>query len=224
MSTDLLVYIIQTSILLGSEQPEIPDDGKLRLYAMRFCPFAHRVHLALYAKNIPHHVINIDLTNKPEWYSKVNPNGKVPSLHLVNEPGKPFLYESLVLAEYLDDKYPEPALYPNDPLEKAQAKLLIEKLAAVFGSHYRLVYDPSLEKIDQTFDEFHNHLDVFETELKNKNTLYFGGEKPNIVDYALWPWAERFHIIEAIYGDKYKLNETNYPLLVKQTHILYKNS
>jgi len=75
----------------GTDQPIPPNDGQLRLYSMRFCPFAHRAHLVLNVKNIPYHVFYINLSEKPEWYSKVNPNGKVPALHLINEPSQPFL-------------------------------------------------------------------------------------------------------------------------------------
>lgn len=182
---------------------------------MRFCPFAQRVHHALDSKNVPYHVIHINLTDKPEWYATVNPNGKVPALQLVNEPEQPFLYESLVVCEYLDEKYPEPALYPKDPLEKAQAKLLIEKFAAIAGPFYRLVYDSALANVDQTLDEFYGHLNVIEAELKQRNSSYFGGETPNIIDYAIWPWGERFHLVGEIHADKYKLNEDNYPYLVK---------
>lgn len=193
---------------------------------MRFCPFAQRVHHALDAKKVPHHVVNINLSSKPEWYSQVNPNGKVPALQLVDEPNEPFLYESLVVCEYLDEKYPEPPLYPRGPLQRAQAKLLIEKLAAVAGPFYRLVYQPALENVDTALDEFHAHLDAFEAELKERNSTYFGGTQPNIIDYALWPWCERFGVVGSIFTDKYKFNEDNYPFLVStkasrsSTHIL----
>lgn len=65
---------------------------------MRFCPYAQRVHLVLEAKGIPYHTININLTEKPDWLFEANPLGKVPALELVNEPGNPFLAESLIIA------------------------------------------------------------------------------------------------------------------------------
>lgn len=183
---------------------------------MRFCPFAQRVHHALDAKNVPYHVININLSSKPEWYAQINPNGKVPAVQMTNEPNQPILYESLVICEYLDEKYPEPALYPRDPLAKAQAKLLVEKLASITGPFYRLVYDTSLENVDQAIVEFHSKLNDAENELKAKGSAYFGGDQPNIIDFALWPWFERFGLISVIHGDKCNLNETNYPVLVSE--------
>lgn len=198
----------------GSEQPQIPDDGQLRLYSMRFCPFAHRVHLALNAKNVPYHVVYINLSEKPEWYTKVNPNGKVPALQLLNEPDQPFLTESLLICEYLDEKYPGVTLYPKDPLAKVQAKLFIERFNPLAGTFYRLMYDPELKEVEKSLEEFHRVLDEFEEELKTRNTTYFGGDELNIIDYGIWPWFERFGGLAAVYGDKYKFNEENYPKLV----------
>lgn len=45
---------------------------------MKFCPFAQRVHLVLDAKKIPYNICWINLTEKPEWLSKVSALLKVP--------------------------------------------------------------------------------------------------------------------------------------------------
>lgn len=81
---------------------------------MRFCPYAHRVHLVLDAKKIPYHSIFINLNDKPEWLTEYSPLGKVPALQLITADGKPALIESLIIAEYLDEMYPEPRLFPKD--------------------------------------------------------------------------------------------------------------
>jgi len=74
---------------------------------MRFCPYAQRAHLVLNAKNVPYHTVNINLTEKPEWLVDFSPLLKVPALQLVEEKDQPSLIESLIISEYLDDKYPE---------------------------------------------------------------------------------------------------------------------
>lgn len=99
-------YLLGFSINLfcqGSQIPKFPEDGKLRLYSMRFCPFAQRSHLVLEAKNIPYHTANINLKEKPEWLVQKSPLGKVPALEIPSEKGDP-LIESLIIADYLDDK------------------------------------------------------------------------------------------------------------------------
>lgn len=201
-------------LFLGSSQPSLPHDGQLHLFSMRFCPFAHRVHLVLNAKKIPYHVVYINLTEKPEWYSKINPNGKVPALQLTNEPNHPFLVESLVIAEYLDEKYPEVKLYPTDPLEKAQTKLWIERFGPIPGTLYRLVYNTnSDEENESLLNTLNSELASFETELAKRNTPYFAGATAGIFDYAIWPWFERMGVLSSIVGDKYNFDE-QFPKLV----------
>lgn len=173
---------------------------------MRFCPFAHRAHLVLNVKNIPYHVFYINLSEKPEWYSKVNPNGKVPALQLVNEPNRPFLVESMVICEYLDEKYPDIKLYPTDPLAKAETKLWIDRFGAIAGAFYRLVYEKnSAEVKDKLLMELVTGLSAYEEELTKRGSKYFGGDKPNILDYGIWPWFERFGTLAAVVGDVFDL-------------------
>lgn len=62
----------------GSEQPP-KEQGKLRLYSMEYCPYAHRARLILRAKAVPHDIVNINLLNKPDWYLKVHPEGSFTS-------------------------------------------------------------------------------------------------------------------------------------------------
>ncbi|XP_055416086.1 uncharacterized protein LOC129636607 isoform X9 [Bubalus kerabau] len=64
----------------GSAPPGPVPEGLIRVYSMRFCPYAKRTLLVLRAKGIRHEVININLKNKPEWFFKKNPLGLVPVL------------------------------------------------------------------------------------------------------------------------------------------------
>lgn len=67
-------FVIFTFSLGSQEPPRV--EGLLRLYSMKFCPFAQRARLVLNAKGIPHDVVNINLMDKPEWYFKIHPEGK----------------------------------------------------------------------------------------------------------------------------------------------------
>ena len=180
---------------------------------MRFCPYAQRGHLTLNAKNIPYHTININLTDKPEWYQEVSPLGKVPSLELVNEPGTPSLIESMVIMEYLDEKYPQKPLFPKDPLAKAQDKIWIERFNQVTAAFYRIATKP--QEADQALKDLSVALDLFENELKRRGTPLFGGEASNVLDYAIWPWFERTELVKKWVGeDKFQFDKSRYPTLV----------
>ena len=74
---------ISVYLIIGSPKPVFPnDDHKLRFYAMKYCPYAHRIQLVLDFKDIPYHTIHINLTLKPEWLTDVSPLGKVPALEI----------------------------------------------------------------------------------------------------------------------------------------------
>lgn len=212
-----MIYINFLSTIQGSEQPTPPNDNQLRLYSMRFCPYAYRAHLVLNRKNIPYHVFYIDTTAKPQWYiDSVNPSGKVPTLQLINENNHPFIFESLVICEYLDEKFPEIKLYPSDPLEKAQTKLWIERFGSISGAFYRIVFEKNGDDVkEKLLGDLIAGLGDYEKELQKRGTKYFGGDSPNIFDYAIWPWFERFGVLSSVVGDKFKLDDSTFPNLVR---------
>jgi glutathione S-transferase len=96
-------------------------DG-LTLYDAHGSPCARRVRAVLLEKGLEWTTRLVDLTRmeqkRPE-YLRLNPNGVVPTLvH-----GARVLYESNVITEYVDDVFPGPRLYPEDPWARAQAKM-----------------------------------------------------------------------------------------------------
>ena len=68
-------------------------------------------------------MVHVHLKNKPDWFLQKNPDGKkVPVL----ETNGKIITESLVICEYLDEKYPEIKLLPTNPEDKARDKELME--------------------------------------------------------------------------------------------------
>lgn len=181
----------------GSIAPPIVP-GKLRLYSMRFCPYAQRIHLVLDMKKIQYDVVYVNLTQKPEWLLEKSPFGKVPCLELE---GGETLYESLVIAEYLDEAYPNKKLYPTNPLAKAKDKLLIERFNTVITNMYKLYTGTTVD--NDVFNEALSNLEFFDRELVRRKTPFFSGDSPGMVDLMIWPWCERADIIRILCGDEY---------------------
>jgi len=178
-------------------------NGKLRLYAMRYCPYAERAMIALSVKNIPHEVVNIHLQEKPAWYLERNPMGKVPALE---KDGK-VIYESLVVAEYLDEVYPEKPLLPKDPYERARQKILTEHLTKLPSAMYPAYRNPKDPKVLAAIDEA---LGYYESLLQKDN--FFCGKEPGWADYMAWPWVERLNAANAMFEGAVKLDK--FPKLV----------
>nr|XP_016933416.1 pyrimidodiazepine synthase [Drosophila suzukii] len=193
----------------GSPKPVLPEDGLLRLYSMRFCPYAQRAHLVLNAKNVPYHTVNINLTEKPEWLVDFSPLLKVPALQVVEEKDQPSLIESLIISEYLDDKYPEYPLLPKDPLKRAQDKILLERFSGITNAFVKILLEGT------GLEDYWVALDIFEKELTKRGTAFFGGDKPGFVDYMIWPWFERLSVIEYRLPEEYNFDEKRFPKITK---------
>jgi len=94
----------------------------LTLYDAPRCPYCARTRIVLAEKGVPYETITVDLANRPAWLLEHNPpHGRVPVLE---EDGW-VLPESAVIDEYLDERYPEPPLLPEDPGDRAAARLIV---------------------------------------------------------------------------------------------------
>jgi glutathione S-transferase len=120
----------------------------ITLYDYHGSPCARRVRIVLLEKGLSWTTRLVDLTRmeqkRPE-YLKLNPNGVVPTLvH-----GKRVIYESNVITEYLDDTFPAPRLYPEDPWECAQAKMWQAFELAMAKEYRPLMYLRVIGPIDR---------------------------------------------------------------------------
>jgi RNA polymerase-associated protein len=96
----------------------------LTLYSARDCVHCHRIRLILAAKGVSYDLVLVDPAKPPEDLIDLNPTHSVPTLvdrDLV-------LYETAVVAEYLDERYPHPPLMPIDPLSRARLRLAIVRM------------------------------------------------------------------------------------------------
>ena len=93
----------------------------MTLYSGTTCPFSQRCRFVLYEKGMDFQIIDVDLFNKPEDLAVMNPYNQVPVLverDLI-------LYESNIINEYIDDRFPHPQLMPADPVMRARARLFL---------------------------------------------------------------------------------------------------
>lgn len=91
------------------------------LYSGTTCPFSQRCRFVLFEKGMDFEIRDVDLFNKPEDIGVMNPYGQVPILverDLV-------LYESNIINEYIDERFPHPQLMPADPVMRARTRLFL---------------------------------------------------------------------------------------------------
>jgi RNA polymerase-associated protein len=96
----------------------------MTLFSAPLCAQSHRVRIVLAEKDITVDIINIDLDDKPEDLSDLNPYNSVPTL--VDRDLA--LYGPQVISEYLDERFPHPPLMPVDPVSRAAARLALYRI------------------------------------------------------------------------------------------------
>jgi len=148
---------------------------------------SHRVRMVLAEKGINHEIVNIDPNNIPEELIEFNPYNTAPTLvdrDLV-------LYDSQLIMEYLDERFPHPPLMPVDPVNRAKLKMLLIRI--------KTDWDPLIEKLigktdkqgvkqrKQLRESLTTLAPVFE------QTPYFMSEEFTLVDCALAPLLWRLN-------------------------------
>jgi glutathione S-transferase len=104
----------------------------ITLYDAARCPYCARVRIALAEKGIAYEPVAIDLSSRPAWLYDKNPAGKVPVL----EEDTLVLPESVVIMEYLEERFPEPALLPADPAARALERWRVHRFDDELGRDY----------------------------------------------------------------------------------------
>lgn len=96
----------------------------MTLFSDPKCPYCHRVRMVLAEKKININVVDVDAQDLPPEVLEANPYGTVPTL--VDRDLA--LYESQIIMEYLDERFPHPPLLAVDPVGRANARLLMHRI------------------------------------------------------------------------------------------------
>jgi RNA polymerase-associated protein len=158
----------------------------MMLYSGTTCPFSQRCRFVLFEKGMDFEIRDVDLYNKPEDISIMNPYGQVPILverDLI-------LYESNIINEYIDERFPHPQLMPADPVQRARARLFLFNFERELFVHVQVLEKREhtkessklMEKARaQIRDRLTQLAPIF---LKNKHML---GEEFSMLDVAIAP-------------------------------------
>jgi len=127
----------------------------------------------------------VDLFNKPEDISTMNPYGQVPIL----VERELILYESNIINEYIDERFPHPQLMPADPLMRARARLMLFNFEKELFVHVHVLESERAKATDKSHDkaraEIRDRLTTLAPLfLKNK---YMLGDEFSMLDVAVAP-------------------------------------
>jgi stringent starvation protein A len=139
---------------------------------------------------------DVDLYNKPEDINVMNPYGQVPILverDLI-------LYESNIINEYIDERFPHPQLMPGDPVDRARVRLFLLNFEKELFVHVSTLESRAAKSNEKLLEKARSHIRDRLTQLapiflKNK---YMLGEGFSMLDVAIAPllWRLDFYGID----------------------------
>jgi glutathione S-transferase len=152
----------------------------ITLYDADRCPYCARVRIVLAEKGIEYETVEIDLDDRPRWIYEKNPLGRVPIL----EEDTFVLAESAVIDEYLDERYPDPPLWPADAAERALGRMLVFRFDELSRPYYALRRgdDGARERLDAALATL---------DLVLQERLFLSGREFGLADIAYVPWIVR---------------------------------
>ena len=167
------------------------------LYSGTTCPFSHRCRFVLFEKGMDFEIRDVDLYNKPEDINVMNPYGQVPILverDLI-------LYESNIINEYIDERFPHPQLMPGDPVQRARVRLFLFNFEKELFAHVNTLESRGgVKATDKQLERARNSIRDRLTQLapiflKNKFML---GDDFSMLDVAIAPllWRLDYYNID----------------------------
>jgi glutathione S-transferase len=152
----------------------------ITLYDADRCPYCARVRIVLAEKGLEYDVVAVDLDDRPPWIYEKNQLGRVPVL----EEDDFLLPESVVINEYLEERWPEPPLWPADPGERARGRLLVHRFDEVGRPYYALRRgeEGARERFDRQLADLAARLE---------REAFLSGREFGLADVAYVPWILR---------------------------------
>jgi len=167
---------------------------KLTLISHHLCPFVQRAAIALLEKGVEFERKNIDLANKPDWFLKLSPLGKVPILTVDDET---VLFESSVIAQYVNE-ITGGDLLSSETEEKYRqlawmefASQVIGGIGQVYNANGEAAFDSARRVLEEKFSRVEEALG---------DGPWFSGGEFSLVDTAFAPAFRYFDVIDELTG------------------------
>jgi len=170
----------------------------LRLISHKLCPYVQRAVIVAREKGIDFERVDIDLADKPDWFLRISPTGKVPVLEVTDDDGAVHvLFESAVIAEYLDEIGANESfgerLLPIEPLRKARERAFVELASTVLGDIARLYTASNAHAFDDALRVLADRLANVGNEVVGP---WFAGDRFGLVDAAFAPAFRYLDVFE----------------------------
>jgi glutathione S-transferase len=171
---------------------------RLTLVSHLLCPYVQRAAIALREKGVPFERVVIDLVDKPDWFVKISPLGKVPLLRVPRpEGGESILFESNVICEYIEETQPGPRLHPEDALQRAEHRAWMEFGSAILSDLWGYETTRDAEVFEQKRLALAAKFERVEAALGAGP--FFAGERFSLVDAVFAPVFRYFELFDDLH-------------------------
>ena len=146
------------------------------------------------AKDVDFEVTYINLADKPDWFLKISPHGKVPVLVVDEQP----LFESNAIAEYLDEMV-MPRLHPEDPIKRARNRAWTDFVSDFAGALSGIYYTKTRADLEAALERAPARVAKLEEAIAQErggDGPYFNDGTLCLVDAAYAPFLQRFAFVE----------------------------
>jgi RNA polymerase-associated protein len=162
----------------------------MTLFSDPSCPYCHRVRIVLAEKGIGVDVVDVDARHLPDEVLEFNPYGTVPTL--VDRDLR--LYESRIIMEYLDERFPHPPLLPVDPVARANARLFMYRVERDWFSLMDRILKGTPDEATQARQELRSSL--IRTAPVFGAKRYFMSDDLTLVDCCIAPLLWRLPVLQ----------------------------
>ncbi len=165
----------------------------MTLFSGDTCVYSHRTRIVLAEKGINYDTQIIDLDNKPEDLIDLNPYGTVPTL--VDRDLS--LFNSRIIMEYLDERFPHPPLMPVEPVARARTRLMLHRIDKDWYSEFDIIVRNKDKKaVDKARKELRDGLTAVTPIFEQK--AYFMSDEFTLLDCAIAAllWRLPFYKVE----------------------------
>ena len=160
----------------------------MKLYSGTTCPFSHRCRIVLYEKGMDFQIVDVDLFDKPEDLATMNPYNQTPVL----VERELILYESNIINEYIDDRFPHPQLMPADPVLKARSRLFLFRFEGDLFSHIDAIETGTQRQADKARELVRDNLVQIAPVFAHQK--YMLGDEFSMLDVAIAPLLWRLDL------------------------------
>ena len=153
--------------------------------------YSHRVRIVMAEKGVSGEIIDSDLDSLSDELLEVSPYSELPVL--VDR--DVCLYDSVVLMEYLDERFPHPPLLPVYPVSRAEIRLFIQRIQKDWCEMFDNLVSAKLSdsELKKTRQEFKSQIIALSPILKEKP--FFMSEDFSLVDCCIAPILWRLPLI-----------------------------